>query len=1333
MTLAQCHLQLDFAHWGRRLNLCQSILALPQFSTSRTQRNIRNSKPLLCYTSSHAGINPRALSLIPQIWTSRYLSTAIMAWWDANSPRSSRNGSSPLRLSKSRKDLALGDAFPKLDFSSILPANNMSSAVDSGLSSAMDHDRIILSPISEEHLSPPPIGPLTVHVTIQFTDPVIRSRYSRSYTSSQTFEPTNRICNGLLRRIQLCSEELLTRKDSTALDQYKDGTYERKAMRFEITFRIVRRGYGEWAERTFRSYQKQPLTVGLTKDIQLATHRIVGLFLRRYDKNFQWLDGSIVDHSPEAPETALPSSDARLSLLCVPRSRFIEATQSFEFVPGYTIQLSFRSRNPRRALPVFKRTIQVESTQPAPLSLLMSEEIQWRGLEAINRALEDKKRELYNHMGVCQAADCPHSDDDALQIELAISNNLGTLHHVRREIKSHFALFRDPEAKDCEDFLRSIQPSLVEARDNADSQIDKLDDFEFNVVELRGRTWTVRSPLRFTQGPSASYGRRTIQAALDRIQTGIGDVLRGNHVAVHITARKRGHLILDKAIISREKRGRPMEIFSSAEEQRTVFISRLKTRIERDIDMVFRDTCSIDDIGDDEEDVIQHLSLGPEAGYLQARSGSYRSASPASPANSPRRSVHSNNDSLPASPTKRPLQRSFSLGHRSVSSAASVVSAKNLDEFRSVDMISEGSSRRSSFSMQESPLGDRLLSETPTSASPSPTKPQRRFSLMPRTSSSSTRVSSASTLICETPSSLEEPAEIEASRDDSRGEAVVKAVLLDFKIPETDGIPSNCQAISMTLNEVANITTADAARMVPAGVLENLASDLSSNPLSDAEVMAQEVGQSSSKREAEDKTREQCSDDERLIPTGESEATDKAGNTHQKSTMDAFQDAQEYPTAGLTLHAASFAANELKSPGIDEYSTAPSTPALSLGGESSPRHSLLATPSSHLQPEEGEEPAFSGAKGEDSEREDSPGSSLEPESPDNETGTEAAGLREATTDARNHLQSDSSESPGDSTEPATEQSTPAPEVEMDQEGNDNGSDDSGPGNQPFPSQVESPLSDNAPEVSDVEEILPNEPVPSGTKTPAEPTASGDIACGTNETKAPDTNAANEQETSAELPIYDGSQNFGAEGVGSGSDLADFADPDFPTQNVRSDPGPVSGRGDDDSGAMVESEKAADGTEEENPPDAVIGLDSDANPFVLLADGVEAPGAVPEENSESDDPEPSYAEVAYRARDKVPESTVDTLAFESLLESRKDRYPDETFVNPTGSAVDALEAELVEAIGIGEHAHPTAETDTSGPEDYEAEAPEQTYHPKAPISAPAYCNPKIPSLSRLLSQ
>ncbi|KAJ4401505.1 hypothetical protein N0V85_005511 [Neurospora sp. IMI 360204] len=74
-------------------------------------------------------------------------------------------------------------------------------------------------------------------------------------------------------------------------------------------------------------------------------------------------------------------------------------------------------------------------------------------------------------------------------------------------------------------------------------------------------------------------------------------------------------------------------------------------------------------------------------------------------------------------------------------------------------------------------------------------------------------------------------------------------------------------------------------------------------------------------------------------------------------TPQLYEDAKEFPhqllTPGLTTRSTdtpnSF--HWLVSPGADAYSTAPSTPALSLGGGSSPRHSLLISPIHVRHPE----------------------------------------------------------------------------------------------------------------------------------------------------------------------------------------------------------------------------------------------------------------------------------------------------------------------------------------------------------------------------------------------
>ncbi|KAK3337232.1 hypothetical protein B0T19DRAFT_481599 [Cercophora scortea] len=730
----------------------------------------------------------------------------------------------------------------------------------------------LLSPISEEHYGSRMIQntpPLVVHVNIQFTDPVIRSSYSQSYASSHTFKPTNRNCNGLLRRIEHCSQELITRKDSGALEIFRDETYERKPQRFEMTFRIVRRGLGEWAERTFRSFQKQPLTVGQTKEIILASQRMVALFLRRHDKDFQWLDASDYDTNLDDPEFASPPDDGRLSFLCIPSSRFIESSQSFEFVPGYSIELSFRSHNHRRKVATYARVLKVNSNQTAPLTLLMSENIQWRAVRAINQALEFKQQEFDGHLLNCRMPDCQHSDNNALDIELRISNNLGPGHSlIRRNIKSRLALFRDPEARDCDDFLQSLEACFQNARDDGDAKINDTNDFEFRLVHLRGAGWSIRQPEKFSLGQSTSYGRRTIQAACDRIQTGISDVLRGHDVAVHITAHKRGHLILDKAIVAHAKHDRPRETFRSPKEEEATFVHRLRTRIQQDIDMVFRDTCSIDDIAQDDDEDQEPLDpvLNPviaiEASPIQQIDDVLLDSPPYTPIESPTEQLQH----LPISPARR----AFSLTRRSASAnLRRAASMEGLWDSRpikhsSVDEKSWSSSDLLDNGLEKPTREPSLLaaaSVTATSAKPV----QRRFPLMPKRSSSRTNLIHESTPVQDSFFSGVVPA------DSNRHDDVEKSfqAKINSRGPETFGALGRQGAA-----ERKDSSSIDSS--------------------------------------------ETSEDEGELLPGLASKVIAKC------ETPSRFR--------------------RVRSLGADDESSAPSTPALSSGGDSSPRNSILITP-----------------------------------------------------------------------------------------------------------------------------------------------------------------------------------------------------------------------------------------------------------------------------------------------------------------------------------------------------------------------------------------------------
>lgn len=827
----------------------------------------------------------------------------------------------------------------------------------------MDKRLQLPSPVFEEE--PPPSPPTTpaliVHVDIRFTNPDVQPRYSRSYGSSPAFAPTARIRNGLLRRIDRCSRELLTRKDSAALDMINDASLERKPLRFEMTFRITTRDGGDWAQRTYRSYQKQPLTPADTKDIILASHRIVGLFLRKHDEGFLWMDGAVRDMDENGSETTTDVSSP--SLLCVPSSRFLESSQSFEFVPGYTVDISFRSRNSQREVPLFAKTVKVNSEQAAPLTVFTSEDVLWRGLQAINQGLERKKQELDGHIRNCRSSHCQHSDDKSLLVELRVTNNIGPVFpHVHRTVESKLLLFRDPESRDCDEFLREIETTMAAVRRDTDAKMSELNDFEFTILELRGSGWSTRRPATFSIGPSASFGRRTIQAALDRIQTGIADVIRGHDVAIHISSYKRGHLILDKAIVSHAKNGHK-EPLSLPEEEQASFVSRLKMQIQQDIDMVFEDTCTIDDIAD--EEVAQRpfsrlaaLCANDDSSKttISSRSNSMASEPELRPATPIRDSTNKHSPAQrPATPNtnslkqreqehrpttpirdslKRRVKRVFSLSSRrsprrdtsSIGSMGSTTSYKQSEDAYEADSSVATSVAGDDVPEKASPVRSE---ERTSSITVSPFRRiHRKFSLLSRKRAA--RVSSASsTLSDEFPGGLGNIETGDAPRDGRREEAAEAAAR-----PSRPSQPFEDTTSQVAGDALIPVTSVEAdfdvghagARMNPVTRPRITSTpSLVSNP----------------------KLRSGHSQRGILRPLMESPMDSPA--------LAPFEDAQEFSSSAVDAEPEPLAVpkpappnsiSQTASPAPEEYTTAPSTPGLSTGGDPSPRNSLLKTPSS---------------------------------------------------------------------------------------------------------------------------------------------------------------------------------------------------------------------------------------------------------------------------------------------------------------------------------------------------------------------------------------------------
>ncbi|KAJ9139108.1 Pt repeat family protein [Pleurostoma richardsiae] len=451
-------------------------------------------------------------------------------------------------------------------------------------------------------------APLEVRVTVRFLDPVIRSVYSRTYESSSALDVTDRLCRGLLRRIQHCSEELITRKDSGALSPAPQCQNKPpKDARFEMDFQVYRKDVGLWSQRTYTSFQKQPLTSETVKEVVRSTHRMIGLFLRRHDAGFRWTDEPVPEYFSEKPATFRPSLEGHLSLCCVPRGRFIESSQSWEFIPGYAVELTMSSHSQfRKEHPDFRKTLRLSSSQSTPLTLALGEELIWQAYRFVQDSLDSRKHLLDMEHRRCDhdpevTFDCQHFDDYAVEIGLRIVNNLGPAYeHLCRSLRTDLRLFRYPDCADCDEFFEESQVQFSRLRDEVDGQLAKLEDFDFRILDLKGRGWEAHNPARFVLDGPVFYSRRIVEAILDRIQTGVTDVLRGNGVTIHMVAYKRGHLILDKALVARESKAiAAQEGGETPESQKAFFISKLRERIQRDLDLISRDTCYIEDIPDE--------------------------------------------------------------------------------------------------------------------------------------------------------------------------------------------------------------------------------------------------------------------------------------------------------------------------------------------------------------------------------------------------------------------------------------------------------------------------------------------------------------------------------------------------------------------------------------------------------------------------------------------------------------------------------------------------------------------------------------------------------------
>ncbi|KAI0482762.1 hypothetical protein GGR56DRAFT_206221 [Xylariaceae sp. FL0804] len=485
---------------------------------------------------------------------------------------------------------------------------------------------------AREHVATSSTSRLTVHLTLSFAEPLSYA-YSRHYDASPSLCPTDRLCEGILRHIDHCSQELITRKDSGALDRTSAADGSAKPRRYEIQVRVVRDSSETWSARTFTSFQRQPLNAEGAREVILSTHRMVGVFLRRHDEGFVWKDGPVRDDVAREDET-FPYRPGRVQpMSCIPRSLFLEKSQTFELRPGYSVVLSFTSRNSRLKPPEWSDTVQVDSKLETPLTLAGAESLLFEASFAMESVFRSERRAFEHQHRPCNASDgckqCHPRQGDGVEMKLTVANNLGPQYgHLSRVIRTETSLFSHPQARDCIEFLDKMKTSFAQVRDDADNNLSRINDLEFRVTELRGRGWALEEPLLFTLKPDNCESRTRIEAILDRVQTGVAGILRGNAIAVRMTAYKRGHFILDKTLVAREPIEKMDGKRKSPLKAQALVVNRVQHRIKQDFDMMCRDTCSIDDLGRNasSEDLCRTKEISPRTSNKRSAQDSLRTS-----------------------------------------------------------------------------------------------------------------------------------------------------------------------------------------------------------------------------------------------------------------------------------------------------------------------------------------------------------------------------------------------------------------------------------------------------------------------------------------------------------------------------------------------------------------------------------------------------------------------------------------------------------------------------------------------------------------------------------
>ena len=423
---------------------------------------------------------------------------------------------------------------------------------------------------------------LRVSVVARFEAPLDKN-ITNSYEASPTFEATEEVCQALLRRIEHCSHELITRPDAQALNGLRFTDPRMKVARFHLSFRIDRRGQ-PWAERFFTSFQDVALGIDAAHEVVLEADRIVCQFLRAHDAGFEWELPAIVKEDPLKQRTASHEIGAPQAIHCVP---------SYEGTPGYSIELSVRTccRGQSRDWHV-----KVDSYQLTPLTLPMGEKLMSQISAILRQAIkhrEDRFDEIHQYCTSLESTfGCQHFAEGAFDVVAKIQNNIGPDYpHLSTRFQSYRILLHQGTGTA---FVQDLEAQINTARDVSDNRINRTDDIVLAIQELRSKDWKVYHPLSVTLDASIMQCRITTERIIERVQSGLAHVLRGHGTVAALTIHKRGHLVLETTVCRGEDTDfYDLELFDSLNLKKRVLQKRIVQQLREDIAMVCKDTISL--------------------------------------------------------------------------------------------------------------------------------------------------------------------------------------------------------------------------------------------------------------------------------------------------------------------------------------------------------------------------------------------------------------------------------------------------------------------------------------------------------------------------------------------------------------------------------------------------------------------------------------------------------------------------------------------------------------------------------------------------------------------